>query len=62
MREQHDSLISIPQMCELLNRNRRTIWAWVKNGQFPEPVRNNGRTLGWRASTYRQWLAESSAK
>ncbi|MGB5854891.1 MAG: AlpA family phage regulatory protein [Oceanisphaera sp.] len=43
-------------MCALLNRDRRTLWFWVKNGKFPQPLKINGRTVGWRASEYRAWL------
>lgn len=56
MREEQDRLITIKDMCALINRNRRTLWSWVKNGKFPEPLRINGRTVGWRASSYQAWL------
>lgn len=56
MREDQDYLINIKDMCELINRDRRTLWCWVKEGKFPEPVRVNGRTVGWRASVYQSWL------
>jgi prophage regulatory protein len=56
MREEQDRLITIKDMCALINRDRRTLWAWVKSGKFPEPLRINGRTIGWRASSYRAWL------
>ncbi|MGO4999355.1 helix-turn-helix transcriptional regulator [Oceanisphaera sp. W20_SRM_FM3] len=57
MKYNHDGLISIAQMCKLLNRDRRTLWTWVKNGDFPQPVRHQGRTLGWLVESYRTWLA-----
>lgn len=56
MRKNQDYLINIKDMCELLNRDRRTLWSWVREGKFPDPVRVNGHTLGWRASVYRSWL------
>lgn len=56
MREEQDRLITIKEMCALINRNSRTLWSWVKNGTFPEPLRINGRTLGCRASAYLNWL------
>lgn len=56
MRENQDYLINIRDMCALLNRDRRTLWFWVKNGKFPQPLKINGRTVGWRASEYRAWL------
>ncbi|RAS54415.1 AlpA family transcriptional regulator [Vibrio diazotrophicus] len=51
-------LISIKQMTDLLNRNRRTLHVWVRDGKFPEPLKMNGRTVGWPESVYHQWLSE----
>lgn len=51
-------LISIKQMTDFLNRDRRTLWAWVRDGKFPEPIKMNGRTVGWPESVYQQWLSE----
>lgn len=56
MREEQEHLIGIKEMCGLIGRDRRTLWAWVRSGKFPEPLRINGRTIGWRASSYRSWL------
>lgn len=51
-----NKLISIKEMCDLIGRDRRTLWCWTKNGQFPTPVKIKGRTLGWLESTYQEWL------
>jgi prophage regulatory protein len=51
-------LISISEMCLLLNRDRRTVWTWVKLKQFPQPLRMNGRTIGWPELLYQAWLKE----
>ena len=51
-----DKLISIQQMCELVNRDRRTLWAWTKQGKFPIGVKLGNRTLGWTQEAFNQWL------
>lgn len=51
-------LISIPDMCGLVNRDRRTLWAWVRDAKFPKPIKMNGRTIGWPESAYQSWLQE----
>ena len=38
-----EQIISIPEMEKLVNRDYKTLWVWVKNGNFPKPVRVNGR-------------------
>ncbi|MDE1215686.1 helix-turn-helix transcriptional regulator [Vibrio aestuarianus] len=44
----------------MLNRNYKTIWKWVKIGIFPEPVRFQGRTIGWKRADIEKWLSENS--
>ncbi len=53
---QNNRLLSITQVCNLINRDRRSLWRWVTEGRFPQPLRLNGRTLGWRQETYQEWL------
>ncbi len=50
------NLLSIEDVCKLINRNRRTLWEWVRDGKFPQPIKINGRTLGWKESTYNEWI------
>jgi len=59
-----EKLISIKQMCNNLSRDRRTLWAWVKDGKFPQPLKHEGRTLGWTLEAYKNWLSclEGSAQ
>jgi len=53
-----EHIITIAEMTSFVRRDRRTLWAWVKNKQFPEPIRMNGRTVGWPESVYQDWLAK----
>ncbi|MEF1289959.1 helix-turn-helix transcriptional regulator [Vibrio sp. M260118] len=56
-----DKLISITQMCEFLNRDRRTLWVWVRDGKFPEGIKLGNRTLGWKPETLKEWLEQQGA-
>jgi prophage regulatory protein len=51
-------LLSIKQICELINRDRRTLHVWTRDGKFPQPLRINGRCIGWKESTYNEWLSK----
>ncbi len=54
-----ESIITLPEMAKHLKRSPKTIWRmWAKDGSLPKPLMINGRTLGWRESTYSAWLAE----
>ena len=51
-------ILSINDICQLVQRNRKTLWTWVHQGLFPQPIKMNGRTIGWPESSYQQWLNE----
>ncbi|MFA0349672.1 helix-turn-helix transcriptional regulator [Vibrio sp. 10N.222.55.C6] len=53
-------LITYAQLCEQLNRNYKTIHGWVRAGKFPQPVRLNGRTVGWKQDDVEQWIEENA--
>ncbi|MGH7441331.1 MAG: helix-turn-helix transcriptional regulator [bacterium] len=40
----------------LLPVGRSTIWARVRAGTFPRPVRLGPRTVAWRVADVREWL------
>lgn len=49
-------IIRINKMLQLLDCSRTTLYRWVRNGQFPEPLRNGSRTIGWPISVYEEWI------
>ncbi|MEZ9510759.1 helix-turn-helix transcriptional regulator [Vibrio breoganii] len=55
-----EQLITYSELCKTLNRNYKTIWAWVKQGKFPDPVKIHGRTVGWKQSDIDAWFAQNS--
>ncbi len=56
MYKQTPRLLTIKQVCELVNRDRRTIWKWVKDGLFIEPIKMQGRTIGFREKDLIEWI------
>ncbi|PLR33795.1 transcriptional regulator [Chimaeribacter coloradensis] len=52
-------LIRISKMLELLDCSRTTLYRWVQQGDFPQPLKRAGRTLGWQLSVYESWLQNS---
>ena len=56
-----DRIINISEMSYLIGKDRRTLWAWVNEDKFPEPIRMNGRTVGWLESVYQDWLSSLSS-
>lgn len=45
----------------ILPVSEKTIWTWVREGKFPQPIRINGRTI-WRLSDIEQWIAQQAGE
>lgn len=56
----NNNILSIKDMCRKVNRNRTTLWKWVNEGLFPQPIKMGRRTLGWREVDFNNWLIEQS--
>jgi prophage regulatory protein len=48
----------LPQLKERLNVSGSSIWAWVKVGKFPKPIKLSENCTAWQASDIEQWVAE----
>ena len=47
---------SVPRIPPLVPVGKSTLWAWVKAGKFPVPVKLGPRTTVWRVADVRSWL------
>ena len=54
---QHNSPIfyRLPQLKTRLNVSGSSIWAWVKQGKFPKPVKLAENTTAWNAADVEAW-------
>lgn len=39
-----------------------TLWQWVKEGKFPQPVSLSPRVTAWRVSDVQAWIEKQGAK
>lgn len=52
-----DRIIPPKEMSDNVGRDPKTIWRWwAKDKTFPEPIKINGRCIGWPESVYQAWL------
>jgi len=49
-----------PPIPPIVPVSNSTIWAWVKEGRFPAPVKIGPRTTAWDVRDVRRWLDECS--
>lgn len=53
-------LITAHEMEQLVGKTKATLVARSKKGEFPPPIRQKGKIIGWRRDKYEKWLKESS--
>src|SRR5690606_27544961 len=49
------SLIRISEVCELIGVSRTTIYRWMTEGEFPQPVRLSKYAVRWRIDDVESW-------
>tara|TARA_R110001592_G_C12876163_1_gene724254 strand:- start:107 stop:286 length:180 start_codon:yes stop_codon:yes gene_type:complete len=55
-------MIRQKEVCELIGRDRTTLYRWRRNGKFPKPIEDPGGELMWRTSVIENWLTELEEK
>ena len=46
----------LPQLKAYLNVSGSSIWAWVKAGKFPKPIKLSENTTAWNAVDIEAWV------
>lgn len=49
------TLIRLADLCEFLGVSRSSIYKWLSEGTFPEPVRLGHRMVRWRLEAIEAW-------
>ena len=51
----------LPRVRERTGRGRASIYAGVKSGTFPAPIKLGARAVGWLESEIDQWISARTA-
>lgn len=49
------TLIRISDVCEFVGVCRATVYRWISEGAFPEPVRISGTAVRWKVDEIEAW-------
>ncbi|MCL6268337.1 AlpA family phage regulatory protein [Sansalvadorimonas sp. 2012CJ34-2] len=61
MTQEHHQVLRMPQVQQRLgNVSRSTVYRWVRDGWFPQPMRLGKNTVGWLDRDISRWLEEVS--
>jgi prophage regulatory protein len=50
-------LLRLTEVCEMLAMSRSSVYAHMKKGAFPQPVKVGARAVRWRADSVSTWKA-----
>ena len=62
MTVQIDRMLRLKEVMDCVGLGRSSIYAKMKDGTFPVPVKLSKRAVGWRASDVATWIAERGAQ
>lgn len=54
-------LLTDRQVAAALSVSKSTVWRWVSEGRFPQPVRLAGKCTRWRKADVAQFVNEAAA-
>jgi predicted DNA-binding transcriptional regulator AlpA len=49
--------LRLPQVLAFIPVGRSTLWAGIKQGKYPRPLKLSERITVWRAEDIREWIA-----
>lgn len=50
------SIFRLPKVKEITGKGRSSIYADIKDGTFPPPVKLGARAVGWKSSDVYEWM------
>ena len=51
-------VLRLPGVCELTGVPRSTLYLYIKNNQFPKPIKLGIQSVGWIQEEVEQWLRQ----
>ena len=54
--EKPNKILRLPAVLERIQLSRSTIYAMLKRGDFPQPVKLGVRARAWRAEDIENWI------
>lgn len=57
----HTKFLRLSDVTKAIGASGSSVWAWVKNGTFPKPVKLSPNCTAWIAAEVDQWAADRIA-
>nr|WP_297845297.1 AlpA family transcriptional regulator [Pseudomonas sp.] len=56
------SIFRLPKVKEITGKGRSSIYAEIKDGTFPPPVKLGARAVGWKSTDVYDWMNSLTQK
>jgi len=56
--ESNIRLIRMRELRKLIGLSHATIYRYIKNGNFPKPIKLSERSVAWRLTDIENWIKE----
>ena len=50
-------LLKITELCKMLHTSRASIYIWMREHNFPQPIRLTPRNVAWNEKAVHDWIA-----
>ena len=50
-------LLKITYVCEMLHTSRASIYIWMREQNFPQPIKLTPRNVAWAEKDVQDWIA-----
>lgn len=55
---QINHVVRLPAIINMTGMSKPTIYAWIKEGKFPRPIKIGTRSVAWIAEEVNEWIRE----
>ena len=53
-----ERILRLPTLLAAIDVSAATLWRWVKDETFPQPISLGGRSVGWLQSEVQAWVKD----
>ena len=56
-----ERILRLPTVLAEIDISAATLWRWVKDKSFPQPISLGGRSIGWLQTEINEWIKARAA-
>ena len=53
-----DYFLRLPQVLDYVGVSKPTIYRWIKEKTFPEPIKLSTRVAAWKTADVKEWMRQ----